>query len=207
MKDEYSIENLRQIVKSHISGKRYDHTLGVEREIERLGEIFLPDRITELRAAALLHDITKTLNLDEHLKIYEKYNATPSESCLRAHKLLHSQTAALIVENEYPRYALPDIMSSILNHTSGKAGMSVFDMLLFLADYIEDGRSFSDCVVLREFFWNDIADKKSEEERLSHLYATMAYGLDMTIENLIDEGKFIAPETVDARNWFISLIG
>lgn len=206
MKDEYSIENLRQIIKNHISGKRYDHTLGVEREIERLGEIFLPDRITELRAAAFLHDITKQLSFEEHLAIYEKYGATPSQSCIRAHKLLHSQTAALVIKNEYPRYDLPDIISAVFNHTSGMAEMSVFDMLLFLADYIEDGRTFPDCVILRDFFWNGIDEKKNDAERLTHLYATMAYGLDMTIKNLIDEGKYIAPETVDARNWFVSLI-
>lgn len=206
MRDEFSTENLRQIVSRYIKGKRYNHTIEVEREIIRLGEIYLPDRLTELRAAALLHDITKNLTFEEHMALYEKYNATPSESCLRAHKLLHSQTAALLVENEYPKYDLPDIMSAIRNHTSGMAGMSVFDSLLFLADYIEASRTFVDCVVLRDFFWNGISNCDTQDSMLRHLNATMAYGLDLTIKNLIDEKKYIAPETVEARNWFVSNI-
>ena len=206
MKDEFCINNLRQIVRTYISGKRLDHTVAVEKEIQRLGEIFLPDRITELRAAALLHDITKTLTFEEHLSIYEKYGATPSDSCLHAHKLLHSQTAALVVERELPQYALPDIISAILNHTSGQRKMSVFDCLLFLADYIEESRTFEDCLVLRSFFWDGIDSCKNDAERLHHLYATMVYGLDMTIKNLVDEKKYIAIETVDARNWFVSLV-
>jgi len=206
MRDELSIDNLRQIIKRRISGKRLDHTLEVEREIVRLGEIFLPDQITELRVAALLHDITKTLTFDEHLAIYEKYNATPSESCLRAHKLLHAQTAVLVVKNEYRQYDLPDVISAISNHTSGKVGMSVFDRLLFLADYIEASRTFTDCIVLRDFFWNGLSDCVTYDSMIAHLNATMAYGLDLTIKNLIDEGKYIAPETVEARNWFVLLI-
>ena len=44
------------MVERRISDKRFLHTKGVEEEIVRLGEIYLPDKIPELRAAALLHD-------------------------------------------------------------------------------------------------------------------------------------------------------
>ena len=54
--NEEMLDTLRQRVGTGMSEKRYRHTLGVEREIARLGEIYLPDRIQELRAAALLHD-------------------------------------------------------------------------------------------------------------------------------------------------------
>ena len=205
MRDEFSTNILRQIIRRHMNGKRLSHTIEVEREIIRLGEIFLPDRLTELRAAALLHDITKNLTFEEHMEIYDKHGAAPSESCIRAHKLLHAQTAVLLIKELYPMYDLPDIISAISNHTSGKAGMSVFDSLLFLADYIEESRTFSDCILLRNFFWDKLSECITDEARIAHLNATMAYGLDMTIKNLIDEGRYIAPETVEARNWFISL--
>ena len=36
-------------------------------------EIFIPDDVNRLRAAALLHDITKKLDLSEHLQICSRY--------------------------------------------------------------------------------------------------------------------------------------
>ena len=54
-----NIETLAELVKPYLTEKRYEHTLSVKREAERLGEIFLPDEVNRLAASALLHDITK----------------------------------------------------------------------------------------------------------------------------------------------------
>ena len=53
--------------------KRYLHTLAVEEEAARLGELFLPDRINALRAAALLHDITKRDDLEKQLQYCSEF--------------------------------------------------------------------------------------------------------------------------------------
>ena len=55
---EEMLSDLRATLEARISPKRFCHTLGVEREIERLGQIYLPDKLLSLRAAALLHDVT-----------------------------------------------------------------------------------------------------------------------------------------------------
>ena len=52
-----SITSLRLKVKDRLSEKRYVHTLGVEKMARHLGTILLSDRLNELSAAALLHDI------------------------------------------------------------------------------------------------------------------------------------------------------
>ena len=54
-----NIETLAELVKPYLTEKRYEHTLSVKREAERLGEIFLPDEVNRLAASALFHDITK----------------------------------------------------------------------------------------------------------------------------------------------------
>ena len=46
-----------------MSGFRLEHTLGVERMAVRLGELMAPEHVDLLRAAALLHDVTKELTL------------------------------------------------------------------------------------------------------------------------------------------------
>ena len=75
--------------------------------------------------------------------------------------------------------------------------MTLFEKLIYLADYIEPTRTFEDCVKLREFFYN--TDKFTEE----HLNNTLILSYDMTINNLLDEGKCVHSATIKARNSLI----
>ena len=57
--NDAALDALRERVKGTMSEKRFAHTAAVERMVVRLGELYCPELIPELRAAALLHDITK----------------------------------------------------------------------------------------------------------------------------------------------------
>ena len=63
---EKMLAELRERVKPYLTDKRYLHTLAVEEEAAALGSVYLPSDISRLRAAALLHDITKKLTAEEH---------------------------------------------------------------------------------------------------------------------------------------------
>ena len=65
---EKRIEELRREVSAFQDSRRFSHTLGVEKEAVRLGELFLPEDINRLRVAALLHDITKMYDYEKQLK-------------------------------------------------------------------------------------------------------------------------------------------
>ena len=56
---EDQLSALREKISSGMSAKRFRHTAEVEKMVIRLGELYAPDKISERRAAALLHDITK----------------------------------------------------------------------------------------------------------------------------------------------------
>ena len=56
---EEKIEGLRARVKALLSPKRWLHTSEVEKMAARLAELYCPQKANLLRAAALLHDITK----------------------------------------------------------------------------------------------------------------------------------------------------
>ena len=56
---EEMLSILRENVKHGLSDKRYEHTLAVEEMVITLAEIYCPEKILDLRAAAQLHDITK----------------------------------------------------------------------------------------------------------------------------------------------------
>ena len=87
---------LREKIRPYLQPKRYMHTLAVEREAERLGKIYLPNDVERLRAAALLHDITKKLDLSEHLKICCDNDIIVGEHPESEEKLFHSKTAPII---------------------------------------------------------------------------------------------------------------
>ena len=66
---EETLAALRNDVKKRMSEKRYNHTLEVEKMAHRIAELYAPDRVGLVRAAALLHDITKELSVEQHIDI------------------------------------------------------------------------------------------------------------------------------------------
>ena len=56
---ENMLDGLRENVMGKMSPKRFVHTAAVEQMVARLCELFCPEQTVLLRAAALLHDVTK----------------------------------------------------------------------------------------------------------------------------------------------------
>ena len=150
-----------------------------------------------LRAAALLHDITKEMSCDEHLSLMQSHGIDIDLYRDQSYKIYHSLTASLIIPEEYCDFADDELIRAVGVHTTGCPDMTISDKLLYLADYIEDTRTFEDCVKLREFFWSGI---KRVEDKLEHLDRTLLLSFDMTIRDLIDGNKVISDNTVAARN-------
>jgi nicotinate-nucleotide adenylyltransferase len=153
-----------------------------------------------MRAAALLHDLTKELKTEEQLVLCERYGIVPDADTLAAPKLFHSMTAAAVIADKFPHLAVPELVHAVSVHTAGAEEMNICDRILYLADYIEDTRTFEDCVRLREYFDDGIAASSSAEERLKVLSRTMLLSFDMTIKDLIESGKPLAVVTVRSRN-------
>ena len=197
---EEMLSVLRERAVEGMSDKRRIHTLAVEQMAIRLGAIYSPDKINILRAAALLHDVTKEIKLQGQLELCEKYGIEVRENDKLAPKTFHAKTAEKVIEEKYSEYANEDVLSAVRWHTTGREGMSICEKIIYLADYIDDSRKFPDCVKLREYFWNKDISSMSESERLDHLRDTLIISYDMTIVNLLDENSPVAKDTFDARN-------
>ena len=200
---EEMLSLLREAVKAYQTEKRYRHTLAVEREAKALGELFLPADVNRLRAAALLHDITKIYDTEKQLKTCSEFGIIIRTGEINAPKLFHAKTGAAVAERDFPDFADPDIISAVRWHTTGRTDMSVFEMLIYLADYIEDTRTFEDCVILRNQFYTGISKSETLSDCLEVLRNTMITSFDMTIKCLIGEGALVDRDTIEARNWFI----
>ena len=201
---EQSLSALRASLAQSMSEKRYRHTLEVENMFIRLGALYAPEKILILRAAALLHDITKEYSSDRHLMIFAQKGLTLTREEFLAPKTFHARTAAALIAEQYPELADGEVISCVRWHTTGRRGMTLCEKLVYLADYIDLSRRFENCVKLRSFFFDASPDAMDEAARLAHLRDTLILSYDMTISDLLAEGAPISPDTFEARNELVT---
>lgn len=197
---EGDLVSLRETVIRQMSPKRFTHTAAVEDMVARLAALYCPEETTALRAAALLHDITKEYKTEEQIKLLEEAGEPVPPEAELVYKTLHARTAASLIPVRYPAFACETVASAVRWHTTGRAGMTLTEKLLYLADYIDESRIFPDCVRLRSFFWSANPESMNRDNRLSHLRRTLIMSYDMTMRALINEGAIISPDTALARN-------
>ena len=197
---EKMLDELRERVMESMSHKRFVHTVAVEQMVARLAALFCPDQTILLRAAALLHDVTKEKTTTEQVELCRELGLEVSEEDLLSPKIFHAKTAAALIPITYSEFAHPTVLDAVRWHTTGRAEMSIPEKLLYLADYIDQSRTFETCVRLRNFFWDAQPEEMKMEARLTLLRETLILSYQFTIEDLIAEGRPVAIDTIAARN-------
>lgn len=199
---EGALDELREkIIKdAKISEKRRLHILAVEDMAIRLGKIYVPEKIYLLRAAALLHDVTKEYSTEEQIEICRRYGYEPTLCEMFSPKLFHAMTAAYVIPDKYPAFNIPELISAVRWHTTGRVGMTLCEKLIYLADYIDESRTFPDCVTLRNMFFGADLENMTEDEKLTHLDEVIIASYQMTVSALIEDGMLISTDTVDSLN-------
>ena len=200
-----NLEIIRSSIPSFLSGKRLEHTFSVEREALKLAEILFPysgiDKkyLSDISAAALLHDITKYLPEEEHTRILKENNVDIDCIKDKSTAILHAKTAPFVAKE---KFGINDIVfSAIFNHTTGKENMNIFDKIIFIADFIEETRTHKSCILAREYFYNNISTCKDKTEILDK---TIIMSLDSTLSYLNETGAVIDTDTIKARNFLLA---
>lgn len=132
------LKKIRKSMEKALDPRRYEHTLGVEYTAAALAMRYGAD-IKKARLAGLLHDCAKCLSDEKRLKICRKHNISVNEVELRNPYLLHAKVGSFLAMDEYG-VKDTDVINAILNHTTGRPGMSMLEKIIFIADYIEPGR-------------------------------------------------------------------
>lgn len=136
-----------QLVKEQITDKRYVHTLGVAETAVLLAERFGAD-VEKAELAAIFHDYAKFRPKEEMKQII--MNQSMAKDLLNFHsELWHAPVGAYLVEQE-AGITDREILAAIAYHTTGRVGMTLLEKVVYLADYIEPGRSFSGVDEVRE---------------------------------------------------------
>ena len=201
---EEMLDRLRERIMGEMSQKRFRHTVAVEQMVTRLAALYCPELREKLCAAALLHDLTKEWSTLQHATYCRDCGIEPDASYFLSPKTFHALTASLRIERELPEFADPVIVSAVRWHTTGHAGMTLAEKLIYLADYIDESRTYEGCVLLRRFFFDADPDAMDERERATLLRDTLILSYDLTMRDLLSDGTAIAEDTNRARNELIA---
>ena len=104
----------------------------------------------------------------------------------RSEKLLHSKSGAALAQHVFGQEQA--VVQAISYHTTGRANMTLEEMILYMADYIEPNRAFEGVEEMRELAYRD-------------LKAAMPMGVEMSMEDMREAKQPMPCNPLEAYNW------
>lgn len=181
-------EEYVNLIKGRLSDYRFNHSVCVA---EKAVELAKKHKLDEEKAfiAGILHDITKEESLEAQRKLIEANGYKMTKLEINSPNVYHQMSGA-----EYIKSVLKiddeDIIGGVRYHTTGRADMTDFEMLIYLADFTSADRDYPDVDVMRE---------ETEKSFLDG----MLYSLKYTITKLAKQNKQIHPDTLHCYNWVL----
>jgi predicted HD superfamily hydrolase involved in NAD metabolism len=173
-----------EIVKAQLTDKRYQHTLGVmETAIHLAKKYGEDDKKAEL--AAIFHDYAKFRPVEEMKRIIAE-QGYDGKLLHYNPELWHAPVGAYLVEKE-AGVKDQEILDAIRFHTSGRENMTLLDKIIYVADYIEPGRSFPGVEEARKLAEMDIDE-------------ALIYAVCNTIVFLMNKNQAVYPDTFAMYN-------
>lgn len=172
--------------RAKIEPKRIAHVRGVVETAEQLALKYAPEEVRRARLAGWIHDVAKHWSNDELLSFAESHRLPMSNTERQVPMLLHGAVGYALANNVF---MLDDdaLCSACANHTTGAPNMPILDKIVFVADLIEPGRTFS-----------GIAPIRTDAEK--DLDVAVLHALDFTILHLIERRKIIEPKAILLHN-------
>lgn len=176
-------------LKENLAESRFIHSMGVVETAEKLAQLYEED-ITKARFAALLHDCSKNLTVQEQLDICYGQGIEIDEISLKNTALLHCYSG-VVIASETMKVKDDYILNAIRYHTTGRENMTKLEKIIYLADYIEPNRIFKKVQEVREIAFGENLDK------------ALLLSIDNTINYIIERKQLLHIDTIKARNYLI----
>lgn len=176
------------LIQERLSDYRFHHSMCVA---DKARELALQHGLDGDKAylAGILHDITKEMPNEEQIALIEQYDHPLSYVECGNHRVLHQMSGAA-----YVKHVLgikdTDIVGGIRYHTTGRENMTLFEMIIYLADFTSEDRNYPDVEIMRD---------KTEK----NVYEAMRYSLAYTIRSVVSENRFLHPDTLSCYNWIL----
>ncbi|MEA4922080.1 MAG: bis(5'-nucleosyl)-tetraphosphatase (symmetrical) YqeK [Eubacteriaceae bacterium] len=174
-------DSINRYIDEHLSEKRRIHTEGVCRTAVALAEKYGADTDKAVTAARF-HDLYRGRANDEINALIDRYGI---EKKYRDNAdLAHGKIAAAAMERDW-NIDDEEILDAVSYHTTGRAGMTLLDKVIYLADAIEPGRDYPGVDHLRR-----LADSDLDKACLA--------ALSGTIKHIEEQGGYMDPFTLQA---------
>lgn len=180
-----SRERLEEFLKENLKESRLRHTHAVAEDAVKLARRFGADE-EKAELAALFHDAYRNLPIPAmdmyitRLGMPDRYKGNPN--------LAHSKIAAAAMEQVFG-VEDRDMINAVSYHTTGRAGMSDLEKIIFIADATEPGRRYPGVGRIRKALEKDL-------DRACLL------SLESTVRFLESKEAYIDRDTVDALEYF-----
>ena len=195
--DDVKVKELLNIInddiKKELSEKRYNHSIGVMKKTEELAKLYGVN-VNKAKLVGLAHDIGKELSKDGKLQYSRENNIQIDEIEKINVGLLHAKIGADICKKRYGFDQ--EMQDAIKYHTTGSENMNLFAKIIFVADKIEEGRSYKDEEKMKKL-------KKARELAKENIDKAMIYEIDASLKFTILKGELIHPDSIATRNKII----
>lgn len=171
------------LLKDRLSEKRFYHSLAVAKEALRLAQKYGANE-EKAFLAGLLHDICKDTSPNEQLQLFSEFGIILSALEKSALKLWHAMSGAGYIENVL-NIKDDEIISAVRYHTTAKAGMTLLQKIIYLADFTSEDRDYEGADEMR------IAVDKG-------LDFAMREAVIFTVEDLNKKGMPVHEDTLNA---------
>lgn len=186
------LSDYRRILKEKLDDYRIYHSECVSECAAVLAEKYGADP-EKARLAGLVHDVMKNAPSEDHFEYIEKSGEKLTCVDISNPKVWHQISgAAYLKENGI--ITDEEILGAVRWHTTGRAGMTLLEKIVYVADFISADRDYPDVGVVRK-----LAEKSLEEAIL--------YTSRYTVNKLATNNMPIHPATVECYNDMIRVTG
>lgn len=180
-----TLEEYKAIIRPRLSDYRYHHSICVAESCRELALRYGANP-EKAEIAGILHDILKDTDANTMLQLANQFGIILDAFEKQSLTLWHARIGSEFVKREL-LITDPQIIEPIRWHTTGKAGMTLEERILFTADFISADRSYPGVEEMRELA------KKSLRE-------AMLEGLAFTLMELSAKRRVLHPDTLSAYN-------
>ncbi len=182
MKSETEI---KEILEKNLSRKRFLHSLAVSDEAVRLAKAYGAD-CEKARLAGLVHDACKDMPANILLQMASEFGILIGEIEKAAPKLLHALIGAEYIKRAFG-IVDEDVVRAVRYHTTARAGMTLLEKVLYLADFTSADRDYDGVDDMRRAVDVDMD-------------SAMREALRFTVSELAAKSGPIHPDTIAAYN-------
>lgn len=177
-----------ELIRKLLLPDRFEHSMAVANCAKKLAEKYGADP-EKAYICGILHDVMKNASKSEQLDILERAGIALADYEFYNPKVWHAMAGSAYLKLEL-NITDEDVLNAVRYHTTGRAGMSLLEKIVYIADFNSADRTYDGVKHMRR-----LADISLED--------AMLFAQRFTISDLIKKKKAVHPDSILCYNELI----